>query len=50
MRPELTPPGTKRLKAKYDEPLSTFAFNFNLRRYILAETGCAGIMVGRAKT
>ena len=26
-------PRTKRLKLKYDEPLSNFAFNFNLRRY-----------------
>jgi hypothetical protein len=25
--------GSKRLKLKYDEPLSSFAFNFNLRRY-----------------
>jgi hypothetical protein len=25
--------GTKRLKLKCDEPLSDFAFNFNLRRY-----------------
>ena len=25
--------GTKLLKLKYDEPLSKFAFNFNLRRY-----------------
>ena len=25
--------GTKRLKLKYDEPLSKFAFKFNLRRY-----------------
>ena len=29
-------PGTKLLKLKYDEPLSIFAFNFNLRRYIKA--------------
>jgi len=29
----LKPPGTKRLKLKYDKPLSNFAFNFNLRRY-----------------
>ena len=26
-------PGTKRLKLKHDEPLSKFAFEFNLRRY-----------------
>ena len=27
-------PGTKHLKLKCDEPLSNFAFKFNLRRYI----------------
>jgi len=35
MRPTLKAPGTKRLKLKYDVPLSHFAFKFNLRRYIL---------------
>jgi len=29
----LTAPGTERLKLECDEPLSNFAFNFNLRRY-----------------
>ena len=29
----LKAPGTKRLKLKHDELLSTFAFNFNVRRY-----------------
>ena len=33
MKPELKPPEIKRLKLKYDELLSTLAFNFNLRRY-----------------
>jgi len=28
----LKPPGTKRLKLKYDELPSSFAFSFNLRR------------------
>jgi hypothetical protein len=40
IKPELKPPGTKRLKLQYDEPLSNFAFNFNLHRYtkeLLAE-------------
>jgi hypothetical protein len=32
----LKPPGTKHLKLKCDEPLSNFAFKFNLRRHILA--------------
>jgi hypothetical protein len=35
MRPKLIPPGTKRLKLKYDKPLLYFAFKFNLRRYIM---------------
>ena len=29
----MKPPGTKRLKLQCDEPLSDFAFKFNLRRY-----------------
>jgi hypothetical protein len=33
MIPTLKPSGTKRLKPNYDEPLSSFAFKFNLRRY-----------------
>ena len=27
-------PGTKRLQLNHDKPISSFAFNFNLRRYI----------------
>ena len=34
IKPVLKPPKTKRLKVKVDEPLSSFAFKFNLRRYI----------------
>jgi len=33
MKPALKAPGTERLKLKHDEPLSNFAFKFNLRRY-----------------
>ena len=33
IKPTLRAPGAKRLKLKYDETLSNFAFNFNLRRY-----------------
>ena len=33
MNPELKAPGTNLLTLKYDELLSTFAYNFNLRRY-----------------
>jgi len=29
----LKPPGTTRLKLKYDKLLSSFSFKFNLRRY-----------------
>jgi hypothetical protein len=37
IKPKLKPPGTKRLKLKCDILLSSFAFKFNLRRYIEAE-------------
>ena len=33
MKPTLKAPGTKLLKLKFDQPLSSFAFKFNLRRY-----------------
>ena len=33
IKPTLKTPGTKRLRLRCDEPLSDFAFNFNLRRY-----------------
>jgi hypothetical protein len=35
MKPKSKAPRTKRLTLKCDEPLSSFAFKFNLRRYIL---------------
>jgi hypothetical protein len=35
MKPTLIAPGNKRLKLEYDELLSVFAFNFNLRPYNL---------------
>ena len=34
MRPVLKAPGSILLKVRYDGPLSKFAFNFNLGRYI----------------
>jgi len=34
MRPKLNSPGSKNLELKYDILLSSFAFNFNLRRYV----------------
>ena len=34
IKPALKAPGTKRLKMIYNGPVSNFAFNFDLRRYI----------------
>ena len=34
IKPTLKTPVTERLNLKHDEPLSSFAFSFNLRRYI----------------
>jgi len=42
MKPKLKAPGTKRLTLKCDEPLSNFAFKFNLRRYIKSNTAESG--------
>ena len=36
MTPKSKPPGSKRLKLKCDEVLSSFSNNFNLRRYTAA--------------
>jgi len=36
MGPKLKPPTTKRLKLECDDPLSSVAFSFNLRRHIKA--------------
>ena len=44
IKPALKAPGTKRLKLKYYKLLSTFGFNFNLRRYTKA--GNEGLMSG----
>jgi hypothetical protein len=41
MKPMLKAPGTKRLKLKYDQPLSSFAFNFNFRRYTMEAVAAA---------
>jgi len=49
MKPVLKAPGTKRLKLKYDEPLSNFAFKCNLHRYIqevMYNCGKCGFIVG----
>jgi len=48
IKPKSKLPGTKCLKLKCDEPLSCFAFNFNLRRYSKAASkGAAGYMSER---
>jgi hypothetical protein len=41
IRLTLKPPGTKRLKLRYDEAPSIFAFKFNLRRYTSGAVGVA---------
>jgi hypothetical protein len=41
IKPTLKAPGTKRLKVRYEEPLSKFALKFNLRLYIVAASGTA---------
>ena len=40
IKPVLKAPGTKRLKLKCDDALSSFGVNFNLRRY--TEQLCVG--------
>jgi len=37
MKPTLKAPGSTRLNLKCDDPLSNFAFKFNLRRYSMVE-------------
>ena len=43
MKPNLKPPGTKRLNLKCDILLSTSAFNFNLRRYTVVASCGTGV-------
>jgi hypothetical protein len=52
IKPTLKAPGTKRLKLKHDEPLSTFAFKINLRRYNVAcfEGAAPRIMYSRLQS
>ena len=49
IKPTLTAPGTKRLKLKSCMLLSSFAFKFNLRRYILEEQGALASVMQQAK-
>jgi len=39
MKPKYEAPGTERLKLTEDELISNFAFNFNLRCYIMEASG-----------
>jgi len=43
----LKAPETERLKLKYDELISNFAFRFNLRRYTVAPVAAATAAVHR---
>ena len=45
IKPTLKVPGTKCSKLKCDEPLSKFAFKFNLRRY--TEVSGTGVKASR---
>jgi hypothetical protein len=45
IKPTLKAPGTKPSKLKYDKPLSSFAFNVNLRRYNLEAMSHSNIIV-----
>jgi len=47
IKPKLKAPGSKCLQLKYDIPLSTSAFKFNLRRYIVEAGGQVVPEVGR---
>jgi hypothetical protein len=51
MKPVLKPPGIKRLKLEYDKLVSDFAFNFNLRRYIMdaLDDAIQSVKVGRCR-
>ena len=42
LKPKLKPPGSKRLKLKWETLLSISAFKFNLRRYSMALVGPNG--------
>ena len=46
----LTAPGTQRLKEKHDEPLSSLAFKFNLRRYNVFTAASKTSEVGRRRS
>jgi len=47
VKPTLKAPGSKRSRLKYDILLSSFAFKFNVRRYIQVLVGRQGSMQGR---
>jgi len=49
IKPMLKPPGTKHLRLEYDGLLSSFAFKFDLRRYIEARARAWNLKVGRCR-
>ena len=50
IKPMLKAPRSKRLKLRYDELLSGFAFKFNLRRYTLGVHTGDSITIAPAQT
>jgi len=46
IKPTLKPPGTKRLKLKYEKLVSNFDFNYSLRRYDKGKPTLVGACVG----
>jgi len=53
IEPTLTAPGTVRLELEYDAPVSSFAFNFSLRRYtqeaVMPRIISGSTLVGRCR-
>jgi hypothetical protein len=49
MKSKFKAPGTKRLKQEYDFRLSSLAYSFNLRRYIVAERARADAAVAKSR-
>jgi len=47
IKPTLKAPATKRLKVKHDQLLSSFAFNFILRRYIAVQHAAGTLSLDR---
>jgi len=48
IKPTLNAPGTRRLKLKYDQVVSNFAFKFNLRPYTMGAAVAAAWFLANA--